>query len=90
MESSYYFYWIQTKPEIRDRLAKYLRERGIYTTFRYYPLHWVKFYGAQDIRLPNAESAALSTLCIPIHQSLSNDDLDKIIESIYDFGRKYI
>jgi aminotransferase len=90
MESSYYFYWIQTKPEIRDQLAKYLRERGIYTTFRYYPLHWVKFYGAQDIRLPNAESAALSTLCIPIHQSLSNDDLDKIIESIYDFSRKYI
>jgi len=90
MESSYYFYWIQTKPKIRDRLAKYLRENGIYTTFRYYPLHWVKFYGAYHTKLPGAEEAALSTLCLPIHQSLSDEDLAKIVECIYNFGKKEV
>jgi aminotransferase len=86
VDSSYYFYWIQTRPEIRDRLAAYLRENGIYTTFRYYPLHWVNFYGAK-VSLPNSEKVAQTTLCIPIHQSLSNDDVDRIVESIHQFGK---
>ena len=87
MESSYYFYWIQTAPRLRDQLASYLREHDIYTTFRYYPLHWVKFYGTIT-SLSNVEVAANSTLCLPIHQSLSNDDLAKIVASIYQFGKE--
>ena len=44
-ESSYYMYHIQTKDsKDRDKLAKYLRVQGVYTTFRYYPLHWVEYY----------------------------------------------
>jgi aminotransferase len=84
--ASYYFYWIQTRAEIRDRLAKYLRENGIYTTFRYYPLHWVKYYDTV-VSLPNSEEAAETTLCIPIHQSLSNQDLEKIVDCIHQFGK---
>jgi aminotransferase len=87
VESSYYFYWIQTSPQIRDRLAQYLRKRNIYTTFRYYPLHWVKFYDAK-VSLPNTEEAAKTALCIPLHQSLSNEDLDKIVESVREFGKE--
>lgn len=87
IESTFYFYWIQTQPEVRDRLAVYLRENGIYTTFRYYPLHWVKYYGKM-VSLPNSEEAARTTLCIPIHQALSNQDLDRIVNFIYSFGQK--
>ena len=36
--SSYYLYWIQLE-EKRDELAAFLSENGVYTTFRYYPLH---------------------------------------------------
>jgi aminotransferase len=86
-QSSYYFYWIQTRSDIRDRLAKHLKDNGIYTTFRYYPLHWVKFYGACT-RLPYAEEAAQTTLCIPIHQSLSEEDVHKIVDSIREFGKR--
>jgi len=86
IESSYYFYWVQTKPHLRDQLASYLRENDIYTTFRYYPLHWVKFYDTTT-QLPQAEEAANTTLCLPIHHSLSNDDLNKIVASIYQFGK---
>ena len=88
MESSYYLYWIQTTTENRDRLALYFRERGIYTTFRYYPLHWVKHYDATTTSLPNAEETAQATLCLPLHQSLSNEDVEKVVKCIGDFGRQ--
>ena len=87
LDSSYYFYWVQTQPELRDQLAQHLRDNNIYTTFRYYPLHRVKYYGSTG-RLPNSEEAAKSTLCIPIHQSLTDSDLDRIIECIRSFGKQ--
>jgi len=86
VESSYYLYWIQTEPEIRDQLAVYLRDNGIYTTFRYYPLHRVRCYGS-TVNLAGAEDAANTTLCIPMHQSLSNEELAKIVECIVDFSK---
>lgn len=89
MESSYYFYWLQLGTEQhRDRLAIFLKENGIYTTFRYYPLHWVKHYKANDI-LPNAEDAARKSLCIPIHQSLSDNDVEKIVECIHMYRKEF-
>ena len=78
--SSYYMYHVQL--EDRDSLAKYLRENGIYTTFRYYPLHWVNYYKPNRFALPNTEFAANSTLCIPLHQNLSNENVEYIINKI--------
>ena len=86
VQSSHYLYWIQTEPGLRDRLAVFLKNRDIYTTFRYYPLHWVKHYGEGDT-LTQAEKAAQTTLCIPNHQSLSTRDLTMIVESLVDFGK---
>jgi len=80
--SSYYMYHIQTSH--RDELAKYLRLKGIYTTFRYYPLHLVEYFNS-NAKLPNTEYAANHTLCIPLHQSLSDDDVQLIISSIKGF-----
>ena len=34
--NSYYFYWIQVSE--RNKLAHYLKDHGVYTTFRYWPL----------------------------------------------------
>jgi len=83
--SSYYMYHIQLETESdRNELAKYLRENDIYTTFRYYPLHWVKYYKSKQ-SLPNSEYAANHTLNIPIHQSLSKDDISIIIKNIKNF-----
>ena len=84
--SSYYMYHVQTKfPEERDRLASYLRGKNIYTTFRYYPLHWVDLYGQKSERLPGAEAAALCTLCLPIHQTLSDEEIEFICRQIISF-----
>lgn len=77
---SHYFFWIQT-PQ-RDELAHYLREQGIYTTFRYYPLHWA--YDTDD-DFPNAETAAHRTLLLPLHQGLSDDQVSYICEKVREF-----
>jgi dTDP-4-amino-4,6-dideoxygalactose transaminase len=82
--SSYYFYWVQTEASRRDRLARFLRARNVYTTFRYYPLHLVARYGS-NASLPVAEAAAYSTLCIPIHQSMSDDDVERVVGLVREF-----
>jgi dTDP-4-amino-4,6-dideoxygalactose transaminase len=83
--SSYYMYHIQLKEKIdRDKLANYMKDRGIYTAFRYYPLHMVEYYKG-DYNLPNTEYIASHTLCIPIHQGLKDEDINKIISTIKNY-----
>ena len=84
-KSSYYFFWIQTKH--RDELAKFLLDKGIYTTFRYWPLNKIKLFSDYAIKeYPNSDYAASRTLNIPLHQSLSDEDVDLVINSIKEFG----
>lgn len=80
VQSSYYFYWVQL--ERRDELAAYLKERQVYTTFRYYPLHRV-FKTGQS--LPGADRAADTTLLLPIHQGLRNDEVEYICDTVTKF-----
>ncbi len=85
VDSSYYMYWIQLENEdVRNDLAKYLKANGIYTTFRYYPLHWVEYYN-DDSTLVNTEKAAKTTLCLPIHQSLKEEEVQMIIKKIRNY-----
>lgn len=82
--SSYYFFWIQTKK--RNELAKYLLDNKVYTTFRYWPLHKIEmFKDYVDEDYPNSEYISRVTLNLPLHQSLSNEDVSKIIELITNF-----
>jgi aminotransferase len=85
--SSYYFYWVQTEPEHRDALAHFLRERGVYTTFRYYPLHLVRGYGWEGT-LRHTEAASRSSLCIPIHQALTDGEVAQVVDAIESFFRQ--
>lgn len=84
--SSHYFHWIGVPGAgRRDRLATHLRDRGVYTTFRYHPLHRVAFYGHSGGRLPGAEQAAEETLLLPMHQALSGSDMEQILDAIRCF-----
>jgi dTDP-4-amino-4,6-dideoxygalactose transaminase len=87
-ESSYYFFWVQT--EYRDPLAKYLLEQGIYTTFRYWPLHRVEFFKYPGGGFPNADWACARTLNLPLHQALSDSDVQQVVEAVRRFGREKI
>ena len=89
--TSYYFYHIQIKNGKRDELAAFLRQNDIYTTYRYFPLHRVPGYGIRGggNTFANADYAADNTLCIPIHQSLTQEELELIVGKIKEFGKKY-
>jgi dTDP-4-amino-4,6-dideoxygalactose transaminase len=83
-ESAPYFYWVQAPTDIRDRLACHLRERDIYTTFRYWPLHRTSLY-ADSGSYPGCDLAADTTLLLPLHQNLSGSDVERIVESVLAF-----
>lgn len=78
--ASHYFFWVQT--ERRDELARYLKERGVYTTFRYYPLHRALGLRAE---LPNTDWVTDRTLLLPLHQGLRYFDIDYICECVKEF-----
>lgn len=75
-----YFFWVQT-PQ-RDELARFLRANLIYSTFRYWPLHYVFRTGDS---LPGAEWAANNTLLLPLHQGLTDDQVQFICETVIKF-----
>jgi dTDP-4-amino-4,6-dideoxygalactose transaminase len=79
--TSYYLYWVQMDPQIRDQVARDLYDRGVYTTLRYPLLHKVQAYQS-DAWLPRAERAAAATLCLPLHQALSDRDVDLVITAL--------
>ncbi|MBL7196748.1 MAG: DegT/DnrJ/EryC1/StrS family aminotransferase [Candidatus Omnitrophica bacterium] len=81
-----YLYWIQL--EKRDELANYLFENGIYTTFRYWPLHKVSKFGHDGKSLPEAERATQTTLNLPCHQSMTDSDIDHVISTVKKFMRE--
>ena len=85
--SSYYLYWIKVGSR-RDSLAKYLIDKGIYCSFRYFPLHLVPYYRSEGVRLPHAEKINKTTLNIPLHQNLSDSEVDYIVSTVRSFFRR--
>jgi aminotransferase len=82
-----YFFWIQAEPGIRNRLASFLREHHVYVTFRYYPLHRLPLYQHDGRPLPSTETAANSTLLLPMHQALTQQDITTVLSLVGDFAR---
>ena len=79
-EQHSYFTYVIRLPK-RDRSAKILYDRGIYTTLRYHPLHMNAIYHSQA-RLPNSERLNEEALSIPLHPNLSQGDIDKVVTEI--------
>jgi perosamine synthetase len=69
----------------RDNAAQKLREKGIGVGIHYpTPIHKQPLYqqlGYSD-SLPIAEAASREVLSLPVHQSLTKDDLDHIIQAV--------
>jgi len=84
---SYFTYLIRVPAGIRDKLAHFLYDSGVYTTLRYYPLHKTNFYKT-EYKLPNTDVIASEGLNIPLHPRLTDADVEKIISLIRDFGNR--
>lgn len=78
-QHSYFTYFIRIPN--RDAVAKYLFEEGIYTTLRYHPLHMNPLYRSSAV-LKNCEELNETGLNIPLHPSLTMNDVDFIVEKI--------
>jgi len=81
-QHSYFTYCIRVPK--RDELAKYLFDKRIYTTLRYHPLHMNPIYNSNQ-RLPNCEQLNEDALSIPIHPSLTEAQVNYIVDSIKKF-----
>jgi dTDP-4-amino-4,6-dideoxygalactose transaminase/ribosomal protein S18 acetylase RimI-like enzyme len=79
-EQHSYFTYVIRIPK-RDRCAKTLYDRGIYTTLRYHPLHLNPIYKS-TAKLPNSERLNEDALSIPLHPNLSDADVEKIITEV--------
>ena len=85
---SYFTYFISLNNDRRDELAHFLFDKGIYTTLRYQPLHLIPIYESTHLRLKNSEHLNGTGLNIPLHPNLSMDEVEYIIKTIKDFGKK--
>jgi dTDP-4-amino-4,6-dideoxygalactose transaminase len=88
-EQSYHlFYMLLPSLEIRQRLIRYLREHDIMSAFHYLPLHSSEMgmrFGGQIGDCPITEIVSDQLLRLPFHNFLSDDDQDRIIETIVKF-----
>ena len=80
---SYFTYCIRVRN--RDKLAKYLLDKEIYTTLRYHPLHMNKIYNQENVILSNSEKLNKEALSIPLHPRLTDNEVDLIISEIKSF-----
>jgi aminotransferase len=86
-QHSYFTYLVRVAGGHRDELARYLYENGIYTTLRYHPLHLNPIYGS-TARLAVCEQLNQEGLNLPLHPNLSPSDVDKVVTTVRDFGRR--
>lgn len=84
LQAARIFYWIQTDPRMRDDVARHLLEREVYTSFRYWPLHRTPLYASRNV-FPGASIAADSTLMLPLHQGLSDSDVEHVLDAVHRF-----
>jgi dTDP-4-amino-4,6-dideoxygalactose transaminase len=70
-------------PEDRDGLADALREEYAVGSGRFYPvpIHRLAPFGV-DVDLPETERAAVEVLSLPVHPSLSQGDLERVVHAV--------
>ena len=76
----------------RDRLRKFLAERGIGTDIYYpVPLHLQECYSFLKYRrgdLPNSEKASEEVLALPVYPELTEDQQEVVVDGIKAFYRR--
>ena len=78
----YHQYTIRVEGD-RDGLSKALKDEYNVGSGMFYPVpnHRLKPF-ARDIHLPNTEQAAQEALSLPVHPSLSQGDLERVVEAV--------
>lgn len=72
----------------RTEFIKHMKEAGISTPFHYVPLHSSpagKKYGRAPGALPVTDQVSTSLVRLPLHNTLADHEIDKIIECVNDY-----
>ena len=71
----------------RSNLAHYLGNRGIETAVRYpFPIHLQPCYEGAYVEFPNAEGWAEETLSLPLHESLTDGQVEHVVQAVKDWS----
>ena len=81
-ECVYHFYWILVKN--RKEFRKKLNKLGIETGIHYRPIHQMSLYRSNE-KLPVTERVSQQIVTLPTHPNLTEENLNKIIESVNKF-----
>ena len=82
------FHQYTIRAQNRDKLADFLKEKGIGTGVHYpIPIHKQPYYMELGYKysLPVSEKAAEEVLSLPVHPALSRDDVLKVIKEVKEF-----
>lgn len=82
------FYLLFPDEGVRNRCQDHLRALGVLATFHYVPLHSSPFgrtFAAGE-ELPVTDRVARSLLRLPLHPLLTDDDVDRVVESVLAFA----
>lgn len=74
----------------RDALRQHLQNLGISSSVHYYPLHMQPFYRNRvgKLNLKVTEKVAQEILTIPFHPNLEDNEIERVICAVLDFGPK--
>jgi dTDP-4-amino-4,6-dideoxygalactose transaminase len=88
----YHQYTIRVPARLRDPLRRKLGDQGIGTQI-YYPLglHQQQCFASlgHSGDLPETEAATRETLCLPIHPTLNDEQIDRVVEVTVAFLRAH-
>ncbi|MDZ4737103.1 MAG: dTDP-4-amino-4,6-dideoxygalactose transaminase [Rhodospirillaceae bacterium] len=83
--NAHIYYLLAEDAADRDRIIRFLGERGIRAVFHYVPLHESKAgrrYGRAPAPLPVTERQAARLLRLPIYPDLDIEDTDRIVAAV--------
>lgn len=88
-DKCFHTYWMVTvfldNSSNRDLLRKHLEFRGIETRPTFYPVHTMPMYNSKSQVFPIAETLGSTGINLPSWPSLSQSDIEFIVQSIVEF-----
>lgn len=80
------FFWVQVDGD-RDRFARHMVEHSVYVNFRYWPLHRMTLFRT-TASMSGADSAADTTLLLPLHPRLSDRDVEQVVDAVMSYDAR--
>lgn len=85
-KNAFHLFPVFVDRKLRDKVLFGLRDVGIGVTVNYNPVHLTKYYrshlGYQEGSFPCAEAMGFSTLSLPLHVHLTQDEQDYVVDSL--------